>query len=247
MDGGSIPPISTSALFVGHNPLNKRAIRQLVALLLLKSRCLKVCFYCIFLLREAGENGQKTQRRRLSETWAGIVGETDPTEFQKHLKAGTAIDFATGSRSTDPKRIVVYFLKHSSPTENGQKDYQNQPPDFWKAAGSVGRFWGRWGLEVATTTIEISEDQAKFVARVLRRWSRANNKPRKVNVWRVNQATGEMRKRRVNRRSKRMPKTQGFCYVNDGSLMGEALALALRSRFGAEAGRVPPIDVGPRF
>ena len=113
-----------------------------------------------------------------------------------------------------------------------QKEYQNQPPDFWKAAGSVGRFWGRWGLEVSTTTIEVSEEHAQFVARVLRRWARANNKPRKVNVWRVNQRTGEVRKRRVNRRTKRMPRIQGFCSVNDGSLMGEVLARALVARYG---------------
>ncbi len=167
----------------------------------------------------------------LSQTWADIVAEPDLDEYQKHLNAGTAVDYAKGSRSTDPKRIVVYFLKHSSPTKNGQKDYQNQPPDFWKAAGSAGRFWGRWGLEVASTAIEISEEHALFIARVLRKWSRANNKPRRVNVWRVNQKTGELRKRKVNRRPKRMKGTQGFCSVNDGSKTGLGLARAIAARF----------------
>lgn len=169
----------------------------------------------------------------LSKTWADIVGETDPSEYQKHLSAGTAVDYAKGSRSTDPKRIVVYFLKHSSPTKNGQKEYQNQPPDYWKEAGSVGRFWGRWGLETAIATIEVSEEQAIFVSRVLRKLAQATNKPRKVIVWRVNQKTGVMRKRKVNRKATRMKRTQGFSSVNDGSKTGANLARAIKARFGA--------------
>jgi hypothetical protein len=168
----------------------------------------------------------------LSKTWAEIVGETDPAEYEKHVKAGTAVDYEKGSKSSDPKRIVVYFLKHSSPTVNGQKEYQNQPPDFWKAAGSVGRFWGRWGLDVSTTTVEVSEEEAKFVSRVLRKWARSTNKARKINVWRVNQKTGVVKKRKANRRPKRMKRTEGFCSVNDGSKMGYELARAITARFG---------------
>lgn len=176
--------------------------------------------------------GNQSFKVWLSSTWAEIVNETDPVEFQKHLKAGTAVDFAKGSRSSDPKRIVVYFLKHSSPTKNGQKDYQNQPPEFWKAAGSVGRFWGRWGLELTTETVQVTEEQAQFVARVLRKLANATSKPRKVNVWRVNQKTGVVTKRSVTRKPKRMTKTQGFSSVNDGSKTGSDLARAIKARFG---------------
>ena len=192
----------------------------------------------VFLVPPAGQQFKEW----LSQTWADIVAEPDPDEYQKHLNAGTAVDYAKGSRSTDPKRIVVYFLKHSSPTKNGQKDYQNQPPDFWKAAGSVGRFWGRWGLEVATATVQITEEQAIFISRTLRRMTRATNKPRKVNVWRVNQETGEVKMRKANRRPKRMTRTQGFCSVNDGSRTGTDIARAIRARFGddrAESLHVP--------
>lgn len=173
----------------------------------------------------------KNFRSWLSKTWADIVGETDPVEYQKHLKAGTGLDYGEALRSTDPKRLAVYFSKHSSPNSNGQKEYQNQPPDFWKEAGSVGRFWGRWGLKTAVATVEVSEEQAKFVSRTLRRWAKANTKPRKVFVWRVNTKTGELYKRTVNRRTKRMPRIQGFCAVNDGSKMGNELARALQARF----------------
>ncbi len=194
----------------------------------------------LFLVPPIGQNFKEW----LSQTWAEIVNETDPVEFEKHLRAGTAVDVAKGSRSSDPKRIVVYFLKHSSPTENGHKEYQNQPPEFWKAAGSVGRFWGRWGLDAAITTVEVSEDQAIFIARVLRRWAKANNKPRKVNVWRTNQKTGVLKKRSVNRRVKRMPRIQGFCSVNDGSAMGYQLARALKVKL-SEAG--PIIETSPNL
>lgn len=166
----------------------------------------------------------------LSETWADIVGETDPIERAKHERAGTAVDYATGARSSDPKRVAVYFSKHASPNQ-GSKEYQNRAPHFWREAGSVGRFWGRWGLKTATTTVEITEADAVFIARVLRRWARANSRPRKVMVWRVNQKTGVVSKRFVNRRPKRQPGTQGFTVVNDGTSMGEFLASALRAHF----------------
>lgn len=167
----------------------------------------------------------------LSNTWADIVGETDPAEHAKHVKAGTAVDYGKALRSTDPKRIAVYFSKHSSPNSHGAKEYQNQPPDFWVQSGSVGRFWGRWGLESVVATKEVSEQQAVFIARVLRKWSKANNKPRKVHVWRVRIKTGVVYQRKVFRRNKRMKKTQGFCSVNDGSTMGKQLARALEARF----------------
>lgn len=169
--------------------------------------------------------------RWLSTTWAEIVAEPDPEEYAKHLKAGTAVDFGKGLRSTDPKRLAVYFSKHSSPNKEGDKEYQNKVPDFWKAEGSVGRFWGRWGLSVAVATVEVSAEQALFVSRTLRRWARANVKARKVVVWRTNTKTGELRKRRVNRRPKRMKRREGFCAVNDGSVMGKQLASAITARF----------------
>lgn len=175
--------------------------------------------------------GDPNFRFWLSKTWADIVAEPDPEEYAKHLKAGTGLDYGKGLRSTDPKRLAVYFSKHSSPNREGDKEYQNQVPDFWKEGGSVGRFWGRWGLSVAVATVEVTAEEALFISRTLRKWARANVKPRKVVVWRVNTKTGELRKRRVNRRPKRMKRREGFCAVNDGSVMGTQLASAVRARF----------------
>ena len=97
-------------------------------------------------------------------------------------------------------------------------------------AGSIGRFWGYWGLEPLTVTTEVSEADALFIARTLRRWARANSRSRRVTVWRTNQRTGEIRPRRANRRSERLTSRTGFVAVNDGSAMGQALSRALAMR-----------------
>ena len=168
-------------------------------------------------------------RSWLSENWTDIVSPPDPDERIKHQKAGTGLDYETGLRSYDAKRVAVYFSKHGS-ANYGDKEYQNTPPDEWIAAGSVGRFWGYWHLCPSISTVEICEDDALFVSRVLRRWARANSKARRVVVWRTNQRTGEIYKRAVRRRPRRLTGRSGFVAVNDGSAMGRSLARALTAR-----------------
>lgn len=166
-------------------------------------------------------------REWLSLAWAEIVAHPDPKEFEKHLKAGTGVDYEKGLRSYDPKRVAIYFAKHNSPNK-GSKEYQNKPPKEWVAAGSVGRFWGYWGLKPLIVKTEISDEDALFVARVLRRWSRSKRRYTKRKVFRVNPKTGEFYTRTANRPSKtRMSNSLGFVSVNDGSAMGTALARAV--------------------
>jgi hypothetical protein len=165
-------------------------------------------------------------RRWLSETWTNIVAPPDPTERQKHLNAGTGLDYEQGLRSYDPKRVAVYFSKHAS-AGFGEKEYQNQPPELWKESGKIGRFWGYWGLRPLVLAVEVSDEDALFVARVLRRWAKANSQPRRIVVWRADTKTGEIRKRHAHRRITRMSGRAGFVSVNDGSAIGEALAQAL--------------------
>lgn len=160
----------------------------------------------------------------LSETWTDIVDAHDPQERERHLAAGTGIDFNAGARGTDPKRIAVYFTKHNSPNR-GSKEHQNQPPAEWIKAGKVGRFWGYWNLQPVTVEVEICQHAAIQAARTLRRWSRANNKPTRRRVARTNRRTGVVRFRWVNRRgAPRMVSMAGFISVNDGSLIGRSLA-----------------------
>jgi hypothetical protein len=169
----------------------------------------------------------------LSKAWADIVAHPDPNERAKHERAGTGIDYATGIRASDPRRVATYFSKHNS-ANFGVKEYQNRPPQQWIDAGSVGRFWGYWGIKPLVLTVEISDNDALFVARVLRRWSKANSQSRSRLVPRGAKSNGEMKFRRVSRRRGRFLNGLGFAIVGDGSAMGEALARALRSRISDE-------------
>ena len=167
----------------------------------------------------------------LSFAWSEIVNEQDPVDRAKHLQAGTGVDLALGFSAPDARRVSAYFSKHSSPATS-PKEYQNKPPELWLSAGkSVGRFWGYWHLKPMQVDVSVSEDVAKFAARTLRRWHKANSKSRAVFVWRVNRKTGVLSKRKVNRRPKRFTGTSGYLVVKDGSEIGEWLAKAIRAKF----------------
>jgi hypothetical protein len=51
----------------------------------------------------------------LSHAWTDVVAHPDPSERARHLLAGTAVDVLNGLRACDPKRLAIYFTKHSSP------------------------------------------------------------------------------------------------------------------------------------
>jgi len=94
------------------------------------------------------------------------------TEFRRHLAAGTNVDF--GFRGTDPKRIAIYFLKHSAKSHDG-KEYQHIVPDEWQQPGTgPGRFWGIAGLASIDVVIDLDRWAWVVVKRVLRHWHRAN-------------------------------------------------------------------------
>jgi hypothetical protein len=70
----------------------------------------------------------------------------DATQRARHLLAGTAIDILNGLRACDPKRLAIYFTKHSSPNKLGDKEYQHIVPEAWRQSGhGPGRFWGSMG------------------------------------------------------------------------------------------------------
>lgn len=151
----------------------------------------------------------------LSETWTQVVNHPDENERNKHRVAGTGIDKAKGITATNANRISYYFSKHSS-ANKGPKEYQNTPPAEWVENGSVGRFWGYWGLDIATSTIQLERDKALFIARTLRRWQQSKSRIVKTTVWRVNQSTGVVFKRKVSRRAKVLTSSFGFRIVPDG-------------------------------
>lgn len=152
----------------------------------------------------------------VAETWADVVAHPEPSERAKHLKAGTAVDYAFGSTAESPKRIAVYFAKHSSPN-TGKKEYQNNPPPEWTSSGTVGRFWGYWHLSPKSQFVELSKEDAILAARIIRRWHQAKRICVMKKVVRVNQRTGEISFRWVNRRVKRFRGVSGFL-ATEGSL-----------------------------
>jgi hypothetical protein len=158
----------------------------------------------------------------LSDAWTEIVNHPNPEEKAKHLLAGTGTDYAKGINADNPQRISYYFSKHSS-ANKGPKEYQHIPPTEWLEAGSVGRFWGYWGLTTAISQKGISDENALYVARVLRRWQRAQRKVVIREVWRTNQTTGEIFKRKIPRRERIYNGAMAFRIVPDGTKMIEQL------------------------
>jgi hypothetical protein len=129
------------------------------------------------------------------------------------------VDFAEGLRARDPKRVAVYFCKHSS---FKAKDYQNRVPEQWQQpGGGPGRFWGYWVLRPAVAAVELTPEDATTAARTLRRWARAQGTTREASVLRGT------RRRKVRRRVRRFGDGRGFVVVNDGPSMVAYLARVL--------------------
>lgn len=70
-------------------------------------------------------------RKWLSLSWADVVAHPDPEERRKHELAGTGIDFNQGMTAKDPKRLAIYFSKHSA-AGRGDKEYQHIVPKEWQ-------------------------------------------------------------------------------------------------------------------
>jgi hypothetical protein len=106
----------------------------------------------------------------LSEEWADILAHPDPEQRRRHLLAGAAVDILNGLRACDPKRLAIYFTKHSSPNSQGDKEYQHIVPEVWRRPGrGPGRFWGVHGLRRATAVVEIAQDAYLTARRIIRR------------------------------------------------------------------------------
>ncbi|WP_249383608.1 hypothetical protein [Mycobacterium sp. DBP42] len=183
----------------------------------------------------------------LSETWAQIVDHPDAEQKARHLLAGTAIDVHNGLRACDPKRLAIYFTKHSSPNIHGDKEYQHIVPELWQQPGhGPGRFWGVYGLKKAIAVVEVAQAAYLTARRIVRRWSRtqaAYGNPQSryptvvvprtacVQVPRSDRQTGRIQYRRVRRRRELCNQgglCGGFVLANDAPAFASKLAQALR-------------------
>ncbi|MPY95451.1 MAG: hypothetical protein GEV08_21065, partial [Acidimicrobiia bacterium] len=77
----------------------------------------------------------------LSRTWFEVVGSHD----ERHLRAGTGVDFAEGLRYSDPRRLASYFSGYSVSKD---KEFQHRVPEAWTEG--AGRWWGVRRLETVT-------------------------------------------------------------------------------------------------
>jgi hypothetical protein len=197
-----------------------------------------------------GRSG-RTFRDWLSQEWADIVAHPDPQQHKRHLLAGTAIDVLKGLRACDPKRLAIYFTKHSSPNQLGDKEYQHIIPEVWRRPGhGPGRFRGVHGLHRATAVVEIAQDAYLTARRIIRRWSRSRAiygdytdrfptavVPRisRVALRRVDSQTGKVVHRMVRRRRALCDQggvAGGYALVNDGPSFACQLATALSAYSG---------------
>jgi hypothetical protein len=193
-------------------------------------------------------------REWCSATWVSVVNHPDPVHRSRHLEAGTGVDTLKGIRAHDPKRLAIYFTKHSSPNAEGQKEYQHKVPELWQEPGKgPGRFWGAVGLKKATAKVEITQDDYLNARRILRRWSRhqavyadvgcrfpSEVVPRtaKVSVPRVNLQTDRVTFRRVRRRRQLLSQgglAGGFALANNGPEFASQLARALAAWVAPDA------------
>ena len=105
----------------------------------------------------------------ISQAWYEIVDSGD----DKHLLAGTGVDYEPGLRSIDPKRAAAYFAGYTTK----DKDYQTEPPKDWgNENGSVGGFWGRRGLTKATAEVALTPQDVIEIRRHMRRMIRAQKR-----------------------------------------------------------------------
>jgi hypothetical protein len=182
----------------------------------------------------------------LSNTWAQIVDHPDPEQKARHRLAGTAIDVRNGLKACDPKRLAIYFTKHSSPNMDGDKEYQHIVPALWRQPGrGPGRFWGVYGLKKAIAVAEVAQDAYLTARRIVRRWSRnqavyGNSGSRFPTAVvphtavclapRIDPDTGAMTHRRVRRRRTLCNQgglAGGYALVNDGPNFAAQLARAI--------------------
>ena len=176
----------------------------------------------------------------LSRAWTEIVNPPDPTEYAKHLAAGTAIDFSAATTSIDPRRIAIYFLKHGTKTVD-DKEYQHVVPEAWRSPGAgPGRFWGVWGLETASVVLRLDYDDYVAAKRVLRRlaiagarkvaYQRAMHDARRAGLSPA--ACVRYASRAKGRRVRVLAggsMVGGFLLVNDGVRLADDLARWLRT------------------
>lgn len=177
----------------------------------------------------------------LSRVWAECV-RAEGSERERHEAAGTNVDY--GYRTTDPKRVAVYFLKHSSKTADS-KEYQHIVPEAWRSPGNgPGRFWGIAGLTRTAASVELSAAMFYQLRRELRKLHRSKQAKTALDRRRflLSQMVGETWRRPTledlpffglrRNRLLRSAKGGGFVVLNDAPAVAHVMAQWLASSVG---------------
>lgn len=170
----------------------------------------------------------------------------DAEQKARHLLAGTTVDVRNGLKARDPKRLAIYFTKHSSPNLNSNKEHQHIVPERWRQPGrGPGRFWGVYGLKKAIVVVDVAQDAYLAARRIVRRWSRSQAVysdsgsrfptavvPRMATrlAARMDRETGVFARRRVRRRRTLCNQgglASGYALVDDGPAFAAQLACAV--------------------
>jgi hypothetical protein len=161
----------------------------------------------------------------LCRAWAECVGATG-SDRAKHDAHGAHVRIE-GPRFTTPRRVAVYFQKHSS-KGSGSKEYQHEVPIEWRGDGrGPGRFWGVWGLQKATATVCISREDFFAARRVLRGIARGRDA--RMAIKRAQkQGTSSINFPRTRR--KQGPYFGAWVLVNDGPTVALAIGRMLTAR-----------------
>ncbi len=166
-----------------------------------------------------------TVRAWVARQWFEIVGSGD----ERHLRAGTAVDVSW--RGWDGSAAIArYFAKHGLWST---KEYQHDVPDEWE---TTGRWWGVWHLERVRVVVQLDDDAAVLLRRLMRRWYRANHRKRLV-VHGVEMHNG-IEVLRVGYRGGRLRSLEGragaFVLCRDGPALAVALGRGLGLIEGGE-------------
>lgn len=183
----------------------------------------------------------------LSATWAAVVGAVGQ-ERVNHEEAGTNVNFGRTAKMSDPKRCAVYFLKHGSKSLD-DKEYQHIVPTAWREPGAgPGRFWGFWGMKLATVAVELDMGDWLTARRVLRKVAAARARAVKYSrayassvaagrgsAEAIRAGVGSARGRKLRTLGAGGQLSGGWVVVNDGPALGGALARAVNLRRLVEA------------
>ena len=130
----------------------------------------------------------------VGQLWSASIG----TDDSLHRVHGSHIAWfePTADKAID---VIAYMAGLSSLSDS---EYQFRVPRQWEASSTSGKSWGHRRLPREVSSVEVRQDEAYEVMRILRRYDKSKRRTRALRVARTNRRTGRVRYRTVRRRAK---------------------------------------------